>query len=195
MKAKIYVDESAVPKYFKARPLSYALKDKVEMELERLEKKASGPDSDSTCSYGIFVVTTRESKFGLRNRSMCSWEEVNGAKIKKRNIKSKETKASPTNVQDGCIFVGGRVIIPQPEREAMLNELHQEHTGITRMTSLPKSYIWWPGMENGLELTVVNCYSCQENRKITSRSTVTSVGISEPSVVKNQHELCRTIQL
>ncbi|CAG2192232.1 unnamed protein product [Mytilus edulis] len=39
MKAKIYVDESAVPKYFKARPLPYALKDKVEMELERLEKE------------------------------------------------------------------------------------------------------------------------------------------------------------
>ncbi|XP_063420560.1 uncharacterized protein K02A2.6-like [Mytilus trossulus] len=39
MKAKIDVDESAVPKYFKARPLSYALKDKVEMELERLEKE------------------------------------------------------------------------------------------------------------------------------------------------------------
>ncbi|CAG2228036.1 unnamed protein product [Mytilus edulis] len=37
-KAKIYVDESAVPEYFKARPLPYALKDKVEMELERLEK-------------------------------------------------------------------------------------------------------------------------------------------------------------
>ncbi|CAC5371000.1 unnamed protein product [Mytilus coruscus] len=39
MKAKIYVDESAVPKYFKARPLPYALKDNVEMELERLEKE------------------------------------------------------------------------------------------------------------------------------------------------------------
>ncbi|VDI73603.1 Hypothetical predicted protein [Mytilus galloprovincialis] len=39
MKAKIYVDENAVPKYFKARPLPYALKDKVEMELERLEKE------------------------------------------------------------------------------------------------------------------------------------------------------------
>ncbi|CAC5407785.1 unnamed protein product [Mytilus coruscus] len=35
MKAKIYVDESAR----KARPLPYALKDKVEMELERLEKE------------------------------------------------------------------------------------------------------------------------------------------------------------
>ncbi|CAC5395318.1 unnamed protein product [Mytilus coruscus] len=39
MKAKIYVGESAIPKYFKAHPLPYALKDKVEMELERLEKE------------------------------------------------------------------------------------------------------------------------------------------------------------
>ncbi|VDI17066.1 Hypothetical predicted protein [Mytilus galloprovincialis] len=68
--------------------------------------------------------------------------------------------------QDGCILWGGRVIIPQPGREAMLNELHQGHPGITRMKSLARSYIWWPGMDNDLELTVVNCYSCQENRKL-----------------------------
>ncbi|CAC5386471.1 unnamed protein product [Mytilus coruscus] len=44
--------------------------------------------------------------------------------------------------QDGCILWGGRVIIPQPGREAMLNELHQGHPGITRMKSLGRSYIW-----------------------------------------------------
>lgn len=39
VKAKIYVDENATPKYYKARPLAYSLKDKVEKELERLEKE------------------------------------------------------------------------------------------------------------------------------------------------------------
>ncbi|VDI55683.1 Hypothetical predicted protein [Mytilus galloprovincialis] len=39
VKAKIYVDENATPKYFKARPLPYALKEKVELELEGLEKR------------------------------------------------------------------------------------------------------------------------------------------------------------
>ncbi|CAC5387865.1 unnamed protein product [Mytilus coruscus] len=68
--------------------------------------------------------------------------------------------------QDGCILWEGRVIIAQPGREAMLNELHQGHPGIARMKSLGRSYIWWPGMDNDLELTVVNCYSCQENRKL-----------------------------
>lgn len=37
--AKIYVDPKAKPCYFKARSLPYALKDKVERELSRLEKE------------------------------------------------------------------------------------------------------------------------------------------------------------
>nr|XP_061834657.1 uncharacterized protein K02A2.6-like [Nerophis lumbriciformis] len=37
--AKIYVERDAKPRYFKARPLPYALKDKVEAELVRLEKE------------------------------------------------------------------------------------------------------------------------------------------------------------
>ncbi|CAG2221678.1 Uncharacterized protein K02A2.6 [Mytilus edulis] len=38
------------------------------------------------------------------------------------------------------------------------------------MKSLARSYIWWPGMDNDLELTVVNCYSCQENRKLPAEA-------------------------
>ncbi|XP_062401725.1 LOW QUALITY PROTEIN: uncharacterized protein K02A2.6-like [Sardina pilchardus] len=37
--AKIYVDPEAKPRYFKARPLPYALKEKVETELTRLQKE------------------------------------------------------------------------------------------------------------------------------------------------------------
>lgn len=41
IKAKIYVDANATPKYFKARPVPYALRDKIEEELGRLEREGT----------------------------------------------------------------------------------------------------------------------------------------------------------
>ena len=38
-KAKIYVDENATPKFFKARPVPYALKGKIDHELDRLQQQ------------------------------------------------------------------------------------------------------------------------------------------------------------
>ena len=40
-KAKIVVEENASPKYCKARPVPYALKDKIEKELQRLEEEGT----------------------------------------------------------------------------------------------------------------------------------------------------------
>ena len=40
-KAKIYVAEDASPKYYKARPVPYALREKVEKELERLQEEGT----------------------------------------------------------------------------------------------------------------------------------------------------------
>jgi hypothetical protein len=40
-KAKIYVAEDARPKYYKARPVPYALREKVEKELERLQEEGT----------------------------------------------------------------------------------------------------------------------------------------------------------
>ncbi|CAG2235627.1 unnamed protein product [Mytilus edulis] len=92
------------------------------------------------------------------------------SKCPNEEIRPYHSRKNELSSQDGCILWGGRVIIPQPGREAMLNELHQGHPGITRMKSLARSYIWWPGMDNDLELTVVNCYSCQENRKLPAEA-------------------------
>ena len=41
VEAKIYVDAEATPLYHKARPVHYALKKRIEEELERLEREGT----------------------------------------------------------------------------------------------------------------------------------------------------------
>ena len=43
-----------------------------------------------------------------------------------------------------CLLWKNRVVIPEPERRQLLNELHQAHIGIGKMKSLVHMYLWWP---------------------------------------------------
>ena len=43
--------------------------------------------------------------------------------------------------------------------------LHQAHPGISRMKSLARSYVWWPGIDRDMEVCVKSCDPCQQNQK------------------------------
>ena len=42
----------------------------------------------------------------------------------------------------------------------MLNELHQDHPGISRMKAIARSHIWWPGVDSDIETLVKSCEPC-----------------------------------
>lgn len=70
------------------------------------------------------------------------------------------------SVQDGCLLWGHRVIVPPQGRARMMEELHEGHPGASRMKSLARSFVWWPGMDRALEEFVRQCEQCQRNRHL-----------------------------
>ena len=65
------------------------------------------------------------------------------------------------STEANCLLWGIRVIIPKKYQAQLLEELHSEHQGVSRMKALARSYPWWPGLDKELEECARNCHECQ----------------------------------
>ena len=48
-------------------------------------------------------------------------------------------------------------MVPKKFRNTVLEELHLGHTGMARMKSLARMYVWWPGLDAEIEDLVRCC--------------------------------------
>ncbi|XP_071113033.1 uncharacterized protein [Haliotis cracherodii] len=51
-----------------------------------------------------------------------------------------------------AVFWGNRIIVPPQGQEMVVNMLHEAHPGISRMKSVARGFVWWPKMDDELEL-------------------------------------------
>ena len=72
-------------------------------------------------------------------------------------------------MQDACILSGSRVVVPEPGPKLVIEKLHAEHQGMSRMKSLGGSFVWWPNMD-------ADVGKCQVHQKVSSSSSLTSLG-------------------
>ena len=80
------------------------------------------------------------------------------------------SRRSELSVQDGCLLWGSRVVIPPQGRALIMEEFHETHPGVSRLKSLARSYVWWPGMDSDLEEKVRRCAECQQNQKSPAKA-------------------------
>ena len=68
-------------------------------------------------------------------------------------------------IQSGCILHGSQVVIPSSLRKAVMSELHDAHTGIVKMKSIARMYVWWPSLNQEIEDCARKCHHCQRFKK------------------------------
>ena len=59
---------------------------------------------------------------------------------------------------------GNRVVVPARGQQQLLDDLHTADRGIVRMKNLPRSYVWWPGLDGDIEEKVKSCQVYQLQR-------------------------------
>ena len=67
---------------------------------------------------------------------------------------------SELTIQDDCLLLNHRIIIPLSLRKDVLQELHKTHLGIVKMKSYARSYFWWPNLSKNVEILAQNCEAC-----------------------------------
>lgn len=67
------------------------------------------------------------------------------------------------SVDDGLIVYGCRLLIPTTLRPKILSDLHKSHQGLVRTKQRARLTVYWPGIDNDIDNTILSCQLCQDH--------------------------------
>lgn len=70
------------------------------------------------------------------------------------------------SLYNGVIMWGTRVVIPRKFQAQILDEIHAGHTGIVKMKSIARNYVYWPNIDKDIEKKAHSCNGCHQTRKM-----------------------------
>ena len=140
--------------------------------LSRLPLKSTEPEviSDEPSVFNVsqlerLPVTAKQLKAATRTDPILSkvlhFVKSGWPKQVESDIRPFWFRRLELTVEGECLLWGIRVLVPQKLRDRLLDELHQDHPGISRMKAVARSYIWWPGLDKAIENLAKSCASCQ----------------------------------
>ncbi|XP_039211284.1 vomeronasal type-2 receptor 26-like [Crotalus tigris] len=112
------------------------------------------------CPYIAAETATDKTLSRILNWVLRVWPENRASP----EFQSYANKKDELSAHKGCILWRSRVIVLPAMRARVLGSLHEGHPDIVRMKALPRSYLWWPGLDKDIETQVRSCEVCQETQ-------------------------------
>ena len=75
-------------------------------------------------------------------------------------------------VDNGCVFNGSRIVIPEVLRRKVLDLLHLGHMGMQRMKQLARSAVYWTHIDENIADLVRGCTSCAEHQNAPEKAPI-----------------------
>ena len=76
------------------------------------------------------------------------------------------------SIENGLVLKGERVIIPESQRDDILERIHQAHQGVAKCQLRAKSCVFWPNINKDIEARVQKCEICQESQNTQTKETL-----------------------
>ena len=73
-------------------------------------------------------------------------------------------------VENGCLFLGARLVIPRKLRRGALDLIYVGHFRTQKMKQLARSVVYWPNINADIEEVAKSCTSCNEHENNPSKS-------------------------
>ena len=78
------------------------------------------------------------------------------------------------SVQDGLIFKGERVVVPQSCIGELLRRIHNSHLGVKGCLSRARECLYCPVMTGDIKNHVFTCEACREYERSQTKETLMS---------------------
>ena len=78
------------------------------------------------------------------------------------------------HAQDGLVFYGNKIVIPEQLRSTMLALLHESHLGMEKCKLRARSIMYWPGLSRDIEDMISRCSVCAKFRRCNQREPLMS---------------------
>ena len=76
------------------------------------------------------------------------------------------------SIENGLVLKGERVMIPESQRDDILEKIHQADQGVAKCQLQAKSCVFWANINKDIEAKMQKCESCQKIQNKQTKETL-----------------------